>query len=1458
MAAGSITLTRAFVVIDALDRTGKVFTSLSNRIAGFAARMSMIGAQITAVSMAPAFALRKITNDYVRFEDKMLEVKAVTRATRAEYEHLSDAARKMGRAVTFSTQEVAEAMAELGRAGFGVDRIEKSMSAVLDLARASRLELQEAATFMGATLQTFNIDASSAGGERLASRVADLLTATAASSATSVPDLMEAIKYSAPLAVRVGMPMENYMQMLGSLGNVGMRGSIAGTSVRKLLERMALPKTVKEFEKFGVKYLDEQGHILDPQLALAQFVSEMTKRGMGANEQLAKLKNLFGIYGLSGIAAMANSYSFDKDGKGTFRFPELSKAIQESNGLAHQLAKEMDSGLGGSIRLLIAAIQEVSIAIGATLAPMMKMAAGQAQIFANVFSVWSSANPELVAGLTAGIGGLLTLGLTVTALSIAAFPVVSVLGMVIGMFSSLFSTIAAGVPVMAWVIGEAAKSFSGGWNYVKTDMYNAAARYQQEIAKSSAASKYRKTMGEAGTLFNSAESARKAEYAKSFEEIRKEFISARTANIGTHTMELARIDQERKVFESVARRTRAQEGFMKISQFQRGAIAARSNVVAVIAEYNKKTPELLKKENDAYNVLMKNLETERRLVRQSARGGTRIREDMGWMRVGSLDGPAQRPLTSIPSGNLYTPEEKVYHSHAKAATKKHISALTKINNEDAAARGKALADSQKANQALEDSRKRINASQKKKLDKDLARIANTSARETDLENKRYRSEEKRILGEARGKEKNARTALLSSEKENKRMFNRVSRQASSALAAERTAAERNNRLRAQSAAVWNLGGRNWGLSESRIGKPFAKAWESVKKAVYAGSRAVPTNAENFTLHMNQAYAYFRNGLLRISKAVRSVGSGLSAFWNNLSMGGKAVYFFSNGIRGFSAVMKFGWGMIRSSWLAIIEVIVRAIHQGNLWKEALGALVVIMVAAGAGIYAFLKTFDLVIRGFAQLLSWAMQAANALLKLVGIDLGKIGDAFWKPIARLFSGLWSTLSDAIGTVIEMLRAGNVSGAMTYLGLAADEMKLHFKMAWADLKDAFSEHFGWLKKWYNKIGIVVTEFVAKTWGRIDGDLAVKAYYIQEGMISSLNEAASRYKLLPYAKAQREKEFKEESERIAKAKEREKIRNDAMVSWNEGGKIKAIQKKAKELSSQWNFTESALERILTNYSNVMGFRTEEEFIKGTWKFASDENFFETFRRNVQKTLDDGTAKNPQDAKAFLDNLNAVFDPNANLVNIAEDGSLVSEAKAVEEGAYSQSVADIAKKDAGFNARLANWLEGVKKGTETRTLDQFLRAEANNFETLSKTARHGLAGEEGTRSQYASFAGSLRTILSEREAKRKEKGFMENNYYSNEIKKIDKELEQVRQGQNITEFAEMAFVKAQTIEAKRLEMEIQEQGRRQKLFDKEQELLKKREEMEKKKEGFLEAIKENVGNIADYLNNKNEVEVVVN
>lgn len=1458
MAAGSITLTRAFVVIDALDRTGKVFTSLSNRIAGFAARMSMIGAQITAVSMAPAFALRKITNDYVRFEDKMLEVKAVTRATRAEYEHLSDVARKMGRAVTFSTQEVAEAMAELGRAGFGVDRIEKSMSAVLDLARASRLELQEAATFMGATLQTFNIDASSAGGERLASRVADLLTATAASSATSVPDLMEAIKYSAPLAVRVGMPMENYMQMLGSLGNVGMRGSIAGTSVRKLLERMALPKTVKEFEKLGVKYLDEQGHILDPQLALAQFVSEMTKRGMGANEQLAKLKNLFGIYGLSGIAAMANSYSFDKDGKGTFRFPELSKAIQESNGLAHQLAKEMDSGLGGSLRLLIAAIQEVSIAIGETLAPMMKMAAGQAQIFANTFSVWSSANPELVAGLTAGIGGLLTLGLTVTALSIAAFPVVSVLGMIIGMFSSLFSTIAAGAPIMAWVIGEVAKSFSGGWNYVKTDMYNAAARYQRDIGVGAAKSKYLATMGEAGVLFDSLESARKAEYAKSAGEIWKEAISARTANMGVRAAELARIGTERKDAlgaAAILRRDQRQSALLPFTtKYTNATIAADS----VIAKYDKRTPALLKSVESIHNERLKKLEAERDLVRQSARGGTRIREDMAWMRAGSSAESAQRQSVSKVSGKLYTSAEKTYKSQVEAATKKYTAALTKINNEDAAARKKAMDGVRKALENQEAARKRFDDKEAKLVAKDAKRIENTALKATDLENKRYRSEEKRIWWEARGKEKNARTALLSSERENKRMFNRVSRQASSALAAERTAAERNNRLRAQSAAVWNLGGRNWGLSESRIGKPFAKAWESVKKAVYAGSRAVPKNAENFTLHMNQAYVYFRNGLLRISKAVRGVGSGLVTFWKDLSVGGKAVYFFSNGIRGFSAVMKFGWGMIRASWLAIFEVIIRAIHQGNLWKEALGVLVVALVAAGAGIYAFLKTFDLVIRGFAQLLSWAMRAANALLKLVGIDLAGIGDSFWKPIARLFSGLWNTLGDAIGTVVEMLRAGNVSGAMTYLGLAAEEMKLHFKMAWNDLKDAFSEHFGWLRKWYNNIGIVITEFIAKTFGRLNRDIAEKAYYVQEGMISSLSNEANNDKLRPYAKAQREKEFKEESERIAKAKDREKIQNDAMVSWNEGGKTEAIQKKAKELSSRWNVTESAMERILTNYSNVMGFRTEEEFIKGTWKFASDENFFETFRRNAQKKLEDGTAKNPQEIQAFLDNLDDVLNSGAKSFAVAEDGTLVSEAKAVEEGAHSQLVADIAKKDAGFNARLAKWLEGVKKGTETRTLDQFLRAEANNFETLSKTARHGLAGEEGTRSQYASFAGSLRTILSEREAKRKEKGFMENNYYSKEIKKIDKELEQVRQGQNVTEFAEMAFVKAQTIEAKRLEMEIQEQGRRQKLFEREQELMKKREEMEKKKEGFLEAIKENVGNIADYLNNKNEVEVVVN
>jgi len=168
------------------------------RLRSFARVAGEVGAAMTAASAAALLPMALSANTFLKFSDQMLEAKAVTSATSEEFKRMTDQARLLGRTTSFTAQQVSEGMTELGRAGFKSKDIEDAIPSVLNLARATRTDLGEAATIAAATMRGFKLEAKDT------LRISDILTATANRSATNLTDLGEAMKYVAPQASAAG------------------------------------------------------------------------------------------------------------------------------------------------------------------------------------------------------------------------------------------------------------------------------------------------------------------------------------------------------------------------------------------------------------------------------------------------------------------------------------------------------------------------------------------------------------------------------------------------------------------------------------------------------------------------------------------------------------------------------------------------------------------------------------------------------------------------------------------------------------------------------------------------------------------------------------------------------------------------------------------------------------------------------------------------------------------------------------------------------------------------------------------------------------------------------------------------------------------------------------------------------------------------------------------------------
>lgn len=163
------------------------------------------------------------------FEKEMSTVRAITGATGNEFDALRNSAIKLGGSTKYTAQQVASLQVEYGRLGFTTSEILAAQKATLDLATATGEDLAKSADVAGSTIRGFALNATETG------RVVDVMAEAFNKSALSLENFSEAMKYVAPVAAQAGLSVEETTAMLGTLADAGIRGSQAGTSLRKII-----------------------------------------------------------------------------------------------------------------------------------------------------------------------------------------------------------------------------------------------------------------------------------------------------------------------------------------------------------------------------------------------------------------------------------------------------------------------------------------------------------------------------------------------------------------------------------------------------------------------------------------------------------------------------------------------------------------------------------------------------------------------------------------------------------------------------------------------------------------------------------------------------------------------------------------------------------------------------------------------------------------------------------------------------------------------------------------------------------------------------------------------------------------------------------------------------------------------------------------------------------------------
>ena len=287
---------------------------------------------------------RSMINAGKDFEAGMARVRAVTNASTEDFKAMEAEAKRLGGTTKYTASEAASALENLTRNGLTPTQATAALSKTLQLAQANAISLAEAADMATNTMNGFGMSVDELG------KVNDMLSSTAAHSATNVLELAEAVKNAAPLAKNCGVDIQETNAALGTLANVGIKGADAGTALKQVFMGLSTEsdKGAKALKKYGLE-INQQTIEVD---GLAGTLKKLYESGIGKSNQ--DLADVFGRRAFSGAAALINNYE---------KFIELNDTLASSYGEIERMFEQGSGRMQSALASLSSAWEAFQIEI---------------------------------------------------------------------------------------------------------------------------------------------------------------------------------------------------------------------------------------------------------------------------------------------------------------------------------------------------------------------------------------------------------------------------------------------------------------------------------------------------------------------------------------------------------------------------------------------------------------------------------------------------------------------------------------------------------------------------------------------------------------------------------------------------------------------------------------------------------------------------------------------------------------------------------------------------------------------------------------------------------------------------------------------------------------------------------------------------------------------------------------
>lgn len=255
--------------------------------------------------------LRVADNDLTTFENRFSKMALYVR--------------KIGVETKFTAVEVAGAVKYLSMAGMGIGTINESIRPITNLALIGDNDVSQIADLATNIMAGYDIKSNSMNS------VADILASTISRSNVNVIEMAESYKMAAGYMRLAGVEFSESSAAIGILGNMGVKGTMAGTALRAMATRFAKPtkESQKTLDRLGVKfteYRDIYGKQVEKLRPLADIFQELNAKGATMGDMQA----IFGKIGGNAAMMFVRNYN---------QLRTLSTQNSGSHGISSELAK---------------------------------------------------------------------------------------------------------------------------------------------------------------------------------------------------------------------------------------------------------------------------------------------------------------------------------------------------------------------------------------------------------------------------------------------------------------------------------------------------------------------------------------------------------------------------------------------------------------------------------------------------------------------------------------------------------------------------------------------------------------------------------------------------------------------------------------------------------------------------------------------------------------------------------------------------------------------------------------------------------------------------------------------------------------------------------------------------------------------------------------------------------------